>query len=111
MILVFENTYCFHIKCPLLRGQLLHIVFQLCPGAYTRPCLCTLIYGSFKIFFKDNFDYVGFSLYMLTLEPNPLQEDETSPHGKWGVERGEKTDMEILPKSYNRDKARKRQQT
>lgn len=48
---------------------------------------------------------------MLTLEPNPLQEDETSPHGKWGVERGEKTDMEILPKSYNRDKARKRQQT
>lgn len=33
-----------------------------------------LIDGSLKIFFKDNFDYLGFSLNVLPLEPNFLQE-------------------------------------
>lgn len=41
---------------------------------YTKPGLHTWIYGSFEIFFKDNFDYLGLSLYVLTLETNLLQE-------------------------------------
>lgn len=51
-----------------------------------------------RYFFKDNFDYLGISLYVLTLEPNFLQ-GVRRDFTLWGGEVGEKADMEILPKS------------
>lgn len=62
----------FHINFPLIAGQLLHMVFQLSWHVYKTGY--TWIYGSFEIFFKDNSDYLGLSLYVLTLETNLLQE-------------------------------------
>lgn len=62
-----------------------------------KPCLFTLTDGLLKLSFKDKFDYLGFSLHVLTLESNFLQEDETSTlQGRAG---GGSSDAEILLKN------------
>lgn len=77
------------------------MVSQLCPGVYTKPGLYTWIYGPFEIFFKENFDYLRFSLYVLTLETNFLQEVRWNfTLGGVGGRGSREADMQILPKSY-----------